>query len=94
MNNIDLINEYETLKSKGINATSVEKQRMTDITYTLRDSLGESVVAINKETGALEVNVAATKQAIKQKILLSNTELAKVALEFNNAKAQEEAANA
>lgn len=89
-----LLNEYETLKSKGINATSAEKQRMTDITYTLRDSLGESVVAINKETGALEVNVAATKQAIKQKILLSNTELAKVALEFNNAKAQEEAANA
>jgi hypothetical protein len=60
----------------------------------LRDSLGESVVAINKETGALEVNIAATKQAIKQKILLSNTELAKVALEFNNAKAQEQAANA
>jgi hypothetical protein len=89
-----LLNEYETLKSKGINATSVEKKRMTDITYTLRDSLGESVVAINKETGALEVNVAATKQAIKQKILLSNTELAKVALEFNNAKAQEEAATA
>ena len=89
-----LLNEYETLKSKGINATSVEKKRMTDITYTLRDSLGESVVAINKETGALEVNVAATKQAIKQKILLSNTELAKIALEFNNAKAQEEAANA
>ena len=89
-----LLNEYETLKNKGINATSVEKKRMTDITYTLRDSLGESVVAINKETGALEVNVAATKQAIKQKILLSNTELAKVALEFNNAKAQEEAANA
>jgi predicted phage tail protein len=89
-----LLNEYESLKEKGVKATSAEKKRMTDITYTLRDSLGESVVAINKETGALEVNIAATKQAIKQKILLSNTELAKVALEFNNAKAQEQAANA
>jgi len=88
-----LLNEYESLKEKGVKATSAEKKRMTDITYTLRDSLGESVVAINKETGALEVNIAATKQAIKQKILLSNTELAKVALEFNNAKAQEKAAN-
>ena len=88
-----LLNEYESLKNKGVNATANEKKRMTDITYQLKDSLGESVVAINRETGALEVNIEATKQAIKQKILLSNTELAKVALEFNNAKAQEKAAN-
>ena len=84
----NLLTEYESLKDKGVKATATEKSRMTDITYQLRDSLGDSVVAINKETGALEVNISATKQAIKQKILLSNTELAKVALEFNNAKQQ------
>lgn len=89
-----LLTEYENLKSKGVNATANEKQRMTDITYQLKDSLGDSVVAINKETGALEVNTGATKQLIKQKILLSNTELAKVALEFNNAKAQKSASQA
>lgn len=85
-----LLTRYEELKEKGIKATSNEKSEMTKITYDLKNALGDSVVAINKETGALEVNIEATKQAIKQKILLSNAELSKVALEYNNAKASKE----
>ena len=89
-----LLTRYEELKEKGIKATSNEKSEMTKITYNLKNALGDSVVAINKETGALEVNIEATKQAIKQKILLSNAELSKVALEYNNAKASKELSSA
>lgn len=83
-----LLNRYNELRIKGVKATADEKAEMTKITYQLKDAFGESVVAINKETGALSVNSKAVENAIKQKILLSNAELSKVALEYNNAKAQ------
>lgn len=83
-----LLNRYNELRIKGVKATADEKAEMTKITYQLKDAFGESVVAINKETGALEVNIKAVKEAIKQKIILSNAELGKIALEYNNAKAQ------
>ena len=89
-----LLSRYEELKEKGIKATSKEKTEMTSITYQLKSALGDSVVAIDKETGALNLNTAAVEKAIKQKILLSNAELSKVALEYNNAKQEKAMAEA
>lgn len=75
-----LIAEYESLTKKGVEPTAKEKDRLKQITYQLRDALGESVVSINKETGALEINVQKVKEAIKQKILLANQEASTLAL--------------
>lgn len=89
-----LLTRYEELKEKGIKATAKEKAEMTSITYTLKNALGDSVTAINKETGALELNIQATKDSIKQKILLSNQQLSAAALEYTNAKEQKAMAEA
>jgi TP901 family phage tail tape measure protein len=79
-----LLNEYETLTKDGIEPTAEEKQKLEIITLKLKDTLGESVVQINKETGALELNVAASKDLIKQKILLANSEASGLALKKDN----------
>lgn len=51
----DLANEYGDLASKQ-NKTSAEQARMKAIMEKLRVECGESVVAINKDTKALEIN--------------------------------------
>lgn len=64
-----LLGEYEELQEKGLERTAEETQRLDEITLDLRDSLGESVTAINDETGALELNTEAVKEQIKIKRL-------------------------
>ena len=56
------------------------------ITYQMRDAFGDSVVSIDKETGALLLNTEAVKTAIKQKLLLSNQEASSLALKLQNVK--------
>lgn len=87
-----LLDRYRELKDKGVRATANEKREMERITYALRDAFGDSVMAINKETGALEVNTEATIKAIKQKMILSNQELSNFALQYANLKKTNEEA--
>jgi hypothetical protein len=79
-----LVDEYEQL-SKKVNKTTAEKERLKTITSDLVSIFGTSVVSINKETGALELNVQATKDLIKQKLLLANDDAAKAAAKYNKA---------
>ncbi|MFA9219888.1 MAG: phage tail tape measure protein [Sediminibacterium sp.] len=81
-----LLAEYESLTKDGVTPTKQEKERLKQITLQLRDALGESVVSINKETGALEINKAAVKEVIKQKLLLANQEASSLALRADNLK--------
>lgn len=78
--------EYEELTKEGVVPTTQSKERLKIITLQMKDALGESVVSLNKETGALVLNVNAVKEAIKQKLLLNNTEAATLALKADNAK--------
>lgn len=83
-----LVARYEEL-SKKVNKTSADKAELTSITNRLVGMFGTSVVSINKETGALTLNVNATKDLIKQKLLLANSKASELALKFNAAQEEE-----
>jgi len=77
-----LVTEYEEL-SKKVNLTTAEKERLQQITATLGTTFGDSVYSINQETGALQLNLQATKDLITQKLLLANQEAAGLASKYS-----------
>jgi len=81
-----LMDEYSLLTREGIKPTAQEKERLKIVTLQLRDALGDSVVQIDKETGAMTLNVEKAKDMIKQKILLANSEASTLALKADNLK--------
>jgi len=74
-----LLDEYESLVKDGIEPTTEEKQKLDLITIKLKNRLGESVVAINQETGALTLNTDAVREQIKIKRFASDQEAATLA---------------
>ena len=74
-----LLDEYESLVKDGIEPTTEEKEKLDLITLQLKFRLGESVVAINQETGALTLNTEAVRQQIKLKRFASDQEAATLA---------------
>ncbi|OBQ56119.1 phage tail tape measure protein [Tamlana sp. s12] len=74
-----LLSEYEDLTKKGVEPTTEAKERLEEITLLLRDRLGESVVSINNETNALDLNTAAVKEQIRLKRLAADEESATLA---------------
>ncbi len=60
----NLIEKYETL-SKKVNKTTTEKNELQKIAAILRGIYGDSVVSIDKETGAYNVNTNAIYENIK-----------------------------
>tara|TARA_R110002020_G_scaffold170099_2_gene359467 strand:+ start:875 stop:3754 length:2880 start_codon:yes stop_codon:yes gene_type:complete len=81
-----LLIEYETLTEKGVKATKEEKQRLDVITLRLKRTLGDSVVAIDKETGAFKLNTEEVKRQIKLKRLQVDQEASTAAGRFLNSK--------
>ena len=75
----NLLDEYEALTKDGVTPTKEEKERLDFITLKLKDSLGDSVVAIDKETGALTLNSKAVREQIKLKRFASDQEAATLA---------------
>ena len=84
-----LVSQYEEL-SKKTNKTTADKKELEDITVKLGSAFGSSVTYIDKETGALKLNLEATKDLIKQKILLANNEASSLALKYNQLKEERE----
>jgi TP901 family phage tail tape measure protein len=74
-----LLNKYESLTADGINPTKEAKEELEIITLQLRDRLGESVFAIDKETGAYILNTQAVKEQIKLKRLAADEEASTLA---------------
>ena len=70
----DLLDEYESLVKDGVTPTKEEKEKLDIITLQLTDNLGDSILAINKETGALELNTDAVREQIKLKRFASDQE--------------------
>lgn len=81
-----LLDRYNFLTRDGIKPTAEQKAELDRITVQLKDSLGDSVVAIDRETGAFKLNKDAVVAAIKQKLLLANQEAGTLALQANAAK--------
>lgn len=79
-----LVDRYTEL-SKKTTQTASDKAELQKITTSLAAKFGDSVVEINKETGALQLNVSATQDLIKQKLLLANEKAAEVASQYNAA---------
>ena len=73
----NLANNYDDLNSK-INQSTSDRIQMAAIVDTLEERLGDSVVAINKETGALELNRDALDKVIERTALLANEEAIKL----------------
>jgi hypothetical protein len=74
-----LLDEYESLTKDGVKPTIASKERLDEITYTLRKNLGESVVSIDKETGAFTLNTEAVKKQITAKRLAANASASELA---------------
>jgi len=71
--NEKLANRYDELTGK-VELNADEKNELISITTQLIDRFGESVVVINQETGALEVNIRAVrKKILADKVLESET---------------------
>lgn len=87
-----LLDRYLVLTRDGVTPTATEKAELDRITVQLKDSLGDSVVAIDRETGSFVLNTEAVKTAIKQKLLLANQEAGTLALQAQNAKERADAA--
>lgn len=75
----NLLDEYESLRQDGIEPTAEAKDELDLITLKLKDRFGESVIEINKETGALELNTEAVREQIKIKRLAADEEAATLA---------------
>jgi CII-binding regulator of phage lambda lysogenization HflD len=86
-----LVSRYEQL-SKQTKLTTADKEELAKITTTLAGKFGDSVVEVDKETGALKLNVQATKDLITQKLLLANNKAVEIAGKLNKAQ-QDEADN-
>lgn len=74
-----LLDEYEALTKDGIKPTEKEKRRLDIITVQLKDNLGDSVIAIDEETGAFKLNTEAVKAQIKLKRLAADEDAATLA---------------
>lgn len=74
-----LLEEYQELTKDGVEPTGKAKQRLEEITLLLRDSLGESVVAIDTETGALNLNTEAVRKQIMAKRIAADEEASTLA---------------
>lgn len=69
-----LLKSYQDLKKDGVEPTAKEKKILDTITLQLKDRLGDSVISIDKETGAYKLNTEAVKEQIKLKALMADEE--------------------
>ncbi len=79
-----LSQEYNTLLEKT-DKTNRDKIKMNGILDDLRTRLGNSVVAINNETGALELNQEALDKVISRHALLADEEATKLVRKIRKA---------
>jgi hypothetical protein len=89
-----LSQEEAQVASSGKNSSALRVER-NRVVAQLQKLLGDSVVSINKETGAISLNNAATKEAIKDKRLeveLNKVRLTQLVQSYNEAIPQIEAA--
>jgi TP901 family phage tail tape measure protein len=70
----NLLDKYENLVKDGIKPTTEEKRELDKITLQLKDRLGDSVIAINTETGAYKLNTEAVREQIRLKSLMADEE--------------------
>lgn len=85
-----LLEEYESLTADGVDPTAEAKQRLDEITLQLQHRLGDSVVSIDAETGALKLNTEAVRQQIKLKRLAADEEAATLVSRLKGVKDEEE----
>ncbi|MGJ8760405.1 MAG: phage tail tape measure protein [Polaribacter sp.] len=72
----NLLEKYQALTKDGVKPTAKEKVILDGIVLQLKDRLGESVIAIDKETGSYKLNTEAVKEQIKIKRLTADEEAA------------------
>ena len=69
-----LLERYQSLTKDGVIPTAKEKKELDHITLQLKDRLGESVMAIDKETGSYILNTEAVREQIRLKRLSADEE--------------------
>lgn len=86
-----LLKRYEELSAQTDKSTA-SKDELNRITLKLKDTFGESVVEINKETGAIMLNTAKVREQIQAKRLAADVEAATNASRLLGVKQQKEEA--
>lgn len=86
-----LLSEYQDLTKEGVVPSANEKLRLEQIVLSLTDKLGDSVLKLNEETGAMELNTDAVRTMIKAKRLAMDVEASQMAIRYMNAKDSKEA---
>lgn len=81
-----LADEYDNLAGKT-KLTADEKGRLTIIQGELVSILGESILVLNKETGAYELNMKAVRNLIREKLILANSKAVEVLTKYNEGSA-------
>ncbi len=79
-----MIAVYEELNQKT-NLTTEEKEKLHKAETGLVSIFGDSIVEINKETGAMEINISKTKDLITQKLLFANGKAVEEASKYKSA---------
>jgi len=85
-----LLNKYQELTKDGLEPTKKQKKQLDTITLQLKDRLGESVIAIDKETGSYKLNTEAVKEQIKMKRLTADEEAMMLVSRAEGAKQESE----
>ena len=80
----NLIATYEALNKKT-NLTTEEKVKLHDAENGLISILGDSITEIDKETGAIKINLEETKKLAEQKMFLANDKLVEEATKYAGA---------
>ncbi|HEX8658251.1 MAG TPA: phage tail tape measure protein [Hymenobacter sp.] len=83
----ELFRRYEALSSAQ-SRNGGQQQELAELTLQLRDLLGEKVVALNKETGAYQLNTSAVTQAIKSQQALKRAQAETLAKQLETIDAQ------
>lgn len=69
-----LLKQYKSLVKEGVTPTADEIVELDKITLQLKDRLGESVMAIDSETGAFKLNTKAVEEQIRLKSIMADEE--------------------
>jgi len=86
----ELLTEYQQLAGQS-SRSATEQQRLAVITLRLKDLLGESVLVLNKQTGAYELNAGAVQQVITKNQELSRGQATGLARQLANLNKQKDA---
>lgn len=86
-----LVTTYRNLTQRT-SLSNAEQQKLATTILALKDKFGDSVVTINQQTGAYELNTKAVEKAVSAQVELANAQAKTLARQLQTLNAQRDAA--